>query len=74
MGVVMSDVLVPRDDSTRLLLKIVMARRPWLAPVLSPGDLVMARRQLLNLKKLAERRAAQPRDQLELHCQLPELP
>jgi hypothetical protein len=30
----------------------------WLAPALSLGDLFMARRQLLNLKQLAERTAA----------------
>jgi len=40
---------------TRLVLKVVARTSPWLAPVLSVGDLVMARRQLLNLKRLAER-------------------
>lgn len=56
MGSVMSYVLVPMDDdtATRLLLKVVMRVSPWLAPVLSLGDLVMARRQLSNLKRLAE--------------------
>ncbi|MDT2007910.1 polyketide cyclase [Rhodococcus opacus] len=54
MGAVMSYVLVPNGDSTRLLLKIVMAKGRWLAPLISVGDLVMARRQLLNLKRLAE--------------------
>jgi len=61
MGAVMSYVLVPAGDSTRLLLKIVVARGRWLAPLLSVGDLVMARRQLLNLKRLAEQSTAQPR-------------
>lgn len=61
MGAVMSYVLVPAADSTRLLLKIVVARGRWLAPLLSVGDLVMARRQLLNLKRLAEQSTAQPR-------------
>ena len=56
MGAFMSYVLVPQDDgATRLLLKVVMRTRRWAAPALSAGDLVMARRQLLNLKKLAER-------------------
>jgi hypothetical protein len=56
MGAVMSYVLEPAADgtSTRLLLKIVMAKHRWLGPLLSAGDLVMARRQLLNLKALAE--------------------
>jgi hypothetical protein len=57
-GAVMSYVLVPADGSTRLLLKIVLPRRRWLAPALSVGDLVMARRQLLNLKRLAEQTGA----------------
>lgn len=54
VGAVMSYVLVPEDDSTRLLLKIVMARGRWYAPALAVGDLVMARRQLKNFKALAE--------------------
>nr|WP_247253545.1 polyketide cyclase [Rhodococcus wratislaviensis] len=58
MGAVMSYVLVPNGDSTRLLLKIVMAKGRWLAPLISVGDLVMARRQLLNLKRLAEQPTA----------------
>lgn len=62
-GVYMSYVLVPRDpDSTRLLLKVVMRNHRWAALGVSIGDLVMARRQLLNFKRLAERahRAADP--------------
>jgi hypothetical protein len=53
-------VLVPVDDRphTRLLLKLVTAGGRALAPLLSVGDLIMARRQLLNLAALAERRAA----------------
>lgn len=61
MGAVMSYVLAPTGDTTRLLLKVVVAQGRWLAPLLSIGDLVMARRQLLNLKQLAERSAARPR-------------
>ena len=55
MGAVMSYVLVPADGSTRLLLKVVMAGGRPVAPFVSVGDLVMSRRQLLNLKRLAER-------------------
>ena len=56
MGAFMSYVLVPQDDgTTRLLLKVIMRTRRWAAPALSAGDLIMARRQLLNFKKLAER-------------------
>jgi hypothetical protein len=58
MGAVMSYVLVPHGDTTRLLLKIVTPGGRWVAPFLSIGDLVMARRQLLNLKRLAERSTA----------------
>ncbi len=54
MGAVMSYVLVPKGDATRLLLKIVTARGRRIAPLVSVGDLVMARRQLLNFKQLAE--------------------
>jgi hypothetical protein len=55
MGAFMSYVLVPEDRrTTRLLLKVVMPTTRWIAPALSVGDLIMARRQLLNLKQLAE--------------------
>jgi hypothetical protein len=58
MGAFMSYVLVPEDHpATRLLLKVVMQTTRWKAPALSVGDLIMARRQLLNLKQLAERHA-----------------
>jgi hypothetical protein len=54
-GAFMSYVLVPQDhDSTRLLLKVVMRTTRWAALGLTVGDLIMARRQLLNLKQLAE--------------------
>ena len=55
MGTRISYVLVPQGQSTRLLMKLVTAMSRWAAPWLSVGDLVMARRQLLNLKALAER-------------------
>ena len=61
MGAVMSYVLAPTDDATRLLLKVVLPQGRWLAPFVSVGDLVMARRQLLNLKQLAERSVGRPR-------------
>jgi hypothetical protein len=51
----MSYVLVPQDDRTRLLLKVVTASGRLWAPLLSVGDLVMARKQLLTLAELAER-------------------
>jgi hypothetical protein len=52
----MSYVLVPQDDdATRLLLQVITRTPRWAAPALPAGDLIMARRQLLNLKKLAER-------------------
>jgi hypothetical protein len=54
MGACISYVLVSQGQSTRLLMKAVTAMSRWLTPWLSVGDLVMARRQLLNLKALAE--------------------
>ena len=57
MGAVMSYVLVPVGSTTRLLLKLVTSGGRVTAPLLSVGDLVMARRQLLNLARLAERTA-----------------
>ncbi len=60
MGACMSYVLVPQDDgATRLLLKVTARGPRWAAPAFSVGDLVMARRQLLNLKDLAERQQHQ---------------
>jgi hypothetical protein len=51
----MSYVLVPaQDDVTRLLLKVVTARRRAWTTLLCLGDLVMARNQLLTLARLAE--------------------
>jgi hypothetical protein len=56
MGAYMSYVLLPVDrDSTRLLLKVVMRTSGLSALGLCVGDLIMSRRQLLNLKRLAER-------------------
>lgn len=61
MGAVMSYVLVPDGTSTRLLLKVVMRERRAFAPLLALGDLVMARRQLLNIAHLSTRkRPAEP--------------
>ncbi|MHA6761539.1 SRPBCC family protein [Streptacidiphilus sp. PAMC 29251] len=55
MGSHMSYVLVPESpERTRLLLKVVMQTNRLLATGLSLGDLIMARRQLLTLKQLAE--------------------
>jgi hypothetical protein len=55
MGACISYVLVPEDQTTRLLMKITTAMSRWATPWLAVGDLIMARRQLLNLKRLAER-------------------
>ena len=55
LGAVMSYRLDPvADDRTRLLLKIVVARGRMVAPAVAVGDLVMARKQLLTWKSLAE--------------------
>ena len=54
MGAHMSYAVVPDAQGTRLLLKVVARTRRWVAPLLSVGDLVMARKQLLTLKALAE--------------------
>jgi hypothetical protein len=57
MGAAMSYVLVPQpggDVATRLLLKVAAPGRPVMMPLLCVGDLVMARRQLLTLARLAE--------------------
>lgn len=61
MGATMTYQLRPADaGGTRLVLKIVAAVPRWQAPLLAVGDLVMARRQLLNLKRLAEGQPAPP--------------
>jgi len=57
IGAHMSYQLTPTDDQrTRLVLKVA-APQSWrlAAPLLSVGDLVMARRQLLDFKRLAEK-------------------
>ncbi len=54
MGALMSYVLAPRGEDTRLLLKIVMPGRRWYTGALALGDWPMARRQLTNFKSLAE--------------------
>jgi len=60
MGAIVSYVLVPEQPNvTRLLLKVVMRTGRWVAAWLYVGDLIMARRQLLNFKHLAERRQHQ---------------
>lgn len=54
LGALMSYVLVPEGAATRLLLKVVVPEKRWYAEPLALGDWPMARRQLLNLKQLAE--------------------
>ena len=54
MGAHMSYAVLPRASDVRLVLKVVARTSRWLAPALSVGDLVMARKQLLTLKVLAE--------------------
>ncbi len=54
MGAHLSYAVLPHGSETRLVLKVVARTSRWLAPAISVGDLVMARRQLLNLKRLAE--------------------
>jgi hypothetical protein len=54
MSAYMSYAVVPQDAGTRLLLKVAARTHRALAPALSVGDLVMARKQLLTLKALAE--------------------
>lgn len=56
MGVHMSYLLVGAGEETRLLLKIAAAKGRALGPVFALGDLLMARKQLLNLKALCEGR------------------
>jgi hypothetical protein len=46
-------LLAAGQDTTRLLLKIIMRADRLAALGLSVGDLIMARRQLPNLKDLA---------------------
>ena len=55
MGATLSYRLVPLGSSrTRLVLKIVGTMPRPAAALLCVGDLLMARRQLLNFKKYAE--------------------
>lgn len=54
LGVLMSYVLSPEEGRTRLLLKVVVPEWRWYGRLLAVGDWPMARRQLLNLKHLAE--------------------
>ena len=60
MQAFMSYLIVPQEPgASRLLLKVAMRANPVTARAVSLGDLVMARRQLLNLKHLAERQHRQ---------------
>jgi hypothetical protein len=63
MGAAMSYVLVSEGgngSSTRLLLKVAARGHPAVLPLLCAGDLVMARRQLRTLARLAEAAGAGP--------------
>jgi hypothetical protein len=53
----MTYAVLPHPRGSRLVLKVVARTTRWLAPLLSVGDLVMARKQLVTLKELAERDA-----------------
>lgn len=51
------------EERSRIVVKLLCTpaggvRRPLMRALLAPGDLVMMRRQLLNLQRLAERTAA----------------
>jgi hypothetical protein len=61
-GAVISYVLdeQPGVGATRLVMKLITDLPRPLAPLLAVGDLVMARRQLLNLKELAEHSSRSP--------------
>jgi hypothetical protein len=54
LGAYLSYLLVPTGGGTRLLLKVVMETGPVTARAVCLGDLVMARKQLLTWKRLAE--------------------
>jgi hypothetical protein len=54
MGAHMSYAVLARESDVRLVLKVVARASRRLAPALSAGDLVMARKQLLTLRALAE--------------------
>src|SRR6478736_1997903 len=54
MGAHLSYAVLPQDRGVRLVLKVVARTSRWLAPALSVGDLLMARKQLLTLKELSE--------------------
>ncbi|MBS2937634.1 hypothetical protein KDN32_07755 [Nocardioides sp. J2M5] len=58
MGAHMSYAVVAEGDTCRLLLKVVARTGRVVTPALALGDLVMARKQLLTLKALAEGDAA----------------
>ena len=60
MGAHLSYAVLPAAYGVRLVLKVVARTSRWLAPALSLGDLVMARKQLLTLKALAESDAGAP--------------